>query len=76
MRALVLIAALGLLTACSPMRPGRPDPVLADSPLWPAQHQMPAEQVCEGSEDVPACVREVEAERVAAGREAEPNSPR
>ena len=75
MRRLILIAAASL-AAC---QPGIPDPahhVLVDSPLWPGQHEMRAEEVCEGSEDVPACVREVETERVRAGRPAETQPPR
>lgn len=66
MRALVLIA-LALLASCA--APVARQPLkLADSPDWPGQHQMPAEDVCEGSEDLPACVAEVNAERLASPR--------
>lgn len=74
MRALVLIATLALASCAS--GPGYKQPQLVDSSLWPGQHQLAPEVVCEGSEDVPACSAEVRAERLAAGRNPEGASPR
>ena len=74
MRHLALIAALALASCAA--GPRYKQPQLVDSSLWPGQHTMPAEQVCEGSEDVAACSAEVRAERIAAGRDPGPSSPR